>query len=251
MKQRYGLSGYQLKIIAIAFMLLDHIYTEVLVGLPGIPDFSILDMASRFVSPLFFFLMIEGYFYTRSRQKYLSRLLTTGIVMAIGNLITHFIMNAPITFYTILNPNIFLSLASGFGIVWLLDTIIEKKKCLLIFPLILVSVLTLFTEASIFALVFPYLMYISRKTGKSWILYLGTLLLSALFLSQSLSDASMTLWQKLSFNPEFLVFTVLPFIYLYNGKKGGTSSAFEKYFFYGFYPIHIWFLFILGQFLTQ
>ena len=77
MKQRYGLSGYQLKIIAIAFMLLDHIYTEVLVGLPGIPDFSILDMASRFVSPLFFFLMIEGYFYTRSRQKYLSRLLTT------------------------------------------------------------------------------------------------------------------------------------------------------------------------------
>lgn len=94
-------------------------------------------------------------------------------------------------------------------------------------------------------------MYISRKTGKSWILYLGTLLLSALFLSQALSDASMTLWQKLSFNPEFLVFTVLPFIYLYNGKKGGTSSAFEKYFFYGFYPIHIWFLFILGQFLTQ
>ena len=121
MKQRFGLSGYQLKIVAIIFMLLDHIYLEVLLGLPGIPDFSILDMASRFVSPLFFFLMIEGFFYTRSRKKYLTRLLIAGAVMALGNLVIHYLMNVSISFFTILNPNIFLSLACGFGAVWLLD----------------------------------------------------------------------------------------------------------------------------------
>ena len=252
MKQRFGLSGYQLKIIAIIFMLLDHIYLEVLLGLPGIPDFSILDMASRFVSPLFFFLMIEVFFYTRSRKKYLTRLLVAGAVMALGNLVIHYLMNVSISFFTILNPNIFLSLACGFGAVWLLDTIIEKKKILLIFPLIFVSALSIFTEASLVALILPYLMYASRKSGKDWILYIGTLLLSILFLLQAFSfDTSMSLWQSISLNPEFLIITVLPFIYLYNGKKGGRSSTFEKYFFYGFYPIHIWILFIIGHLLNH
>nr|WP_259767156.1 hypothetical protein [Lactococcus lactis] len=40
-------------------------------------------------------------------------------------------------------------------------------------------------------------------------------------------------------------------MYLYNGKKGGRSSTFEKYFFYGFYPIHIWILFIIGYLLNH
>ncbi len=47
--------------------------------------------------------------------------------MALGNLVIHYLMNVSISFFTILNPNIFLSLACGFGAVWLLDTIIEKK----------------------------------------------------------------------------------------------------------------------------
>ena len=146
----------------------------------------------------------------------------------------------------------FLSLACGFGAVWLLDTIIEKKKILLIFPLIFVSALSIFTEASLVALILPYLMYASRKSGKDWILYIGTLLLSILFLLQAFSfDTSMSLWQSISLNPEFLIITVLPFIYLYNGKKGGRSSTFEKYFFYGFYPIHIWILFIIGHLLNH
>ncbi len=48
--------------------------------------------------------------------------------MALGNLVIHYLMNVSISFFTILNPNIFLSLACGFNAVWLLDTIIEKKK---------------------------------------------------------------------------------------------------------------------------
>jgi hypothetical protein len=253
MKNRFGLSSYQLKMIAIIFMVLDHIYLDVLMLIPGLPDLSVLDMAARFVSPLFFFLMVEGFFYTRSRQKYLNRLLIGGIIMAIGNAITHLIMNVSISFFSIVNPNIFLSLAGGFGIIWLLNTIVEKKKWFLVFPLILVTTLTLFTEASIFAVVLSYIMYISRKTGRKSILYVGTLLLSAFFLQQSLSFGGPTasLWQRLSQNSQFLMFTVLPFIYFYNGKKGGNGSPSEKYFFYVFYPVHIWILFIIGQLLSN
>ena len=102
--------------------------------------------------------------------------------MTLGNLVIHYLMNVSISFFTILNPNIFLSLACGFNAVWLFDTIIEKKKILLIFPLIFVSALSIFTEASLVVLILPSLMYSSRKNRKGWILYIGKILLSILFL---------------------------------------------------------------------
>ncbi|KSU11940.1 Conserved Membrane Protein (Archaea) [Lactococcus lactis subsp. lactis] len=53
---------------------------------------------------------------------------------------------------------------------------------MLIFPLIFVSALSIFTEASLVVLILPSLMYSSRKNRKGWILYIGKILLSILFL---------------------------------------------------------------------
>ena len=251
MKQRFGLSGYQLKMIAIVFMFLDHVYMHVTGPIGGHPEFVIFDVLSRFVSPLFLFLMVEGFFYTRSRKKYFERLLGSGIIMAIGNVITHLIMHTSIDINTILNPNIFLSLAGGFAIIWLLNTVIEDKNWWLIMPLIIISLLTCFTEASIITVILSYGMYASRKTGKNWITYILLLLISGLFLHDALSYSNMPLWDNLTGNSSIFLFTVIPFIYFYNGKKGGKSTKFGKYFFYGFYPIHIWILYIIGQLLAH
>ena len=43
----------------------------------------------------------------------------------------------------------------------------------------------------------------------------------------------------LLYNSDWLFILVIPFIYLYNGERG-NNSKFTKYFFYVFYPLHLW-----------
>lgn len=50
------------------------------------------------------------------------------------------------------------------------------------------------------------------------------------------------IYQTLTFSNEFMMITVLPFIYLYDGTKGYNKYIGQKSFYY-FYPIH---LIILG-----
>ncbi|MBD5549290.1 MAG: hypothetical protein HDQ97_18205 [Lachnospiraceae bacterium] len=40
-------------------------------------------------------------------------------------------------------------------------------------------------------------------------------------------------------------FLVFPFILLYNGERGPKSN-FNKYFFYIFYPVHLWIIAIIN-----
>ena len=46
-------------------------------------------------------------------------------------------------------------------------------------------------------------------------------------------------------NSDWMTFLVIPFMFLYNGEEGRKSS-FNKWFFYAFYPIHLWVLMILS-----
>lgn len=78
------LTGFDLKIIGIVFMLIDHIYSYLGYYL-GLPKW--VSLLGRFVAPLFVFLMVEGFFYTRNRKKYFIRLFTAGILMHVINLI--------------------------------------------------------------------------------------------------------------------------------------------------------------------
>ncbi|MCT4687170.1 TraX family protein [Vallitalea sp.] len=48
-------------------------------------------------------------------------------------------------------------------------------------------------------------------------------------------------------NEQWLMVLALPFMVLYNGKRGGKC----KYFFYLFYPIHIYVLYILGALINN
>ena len=47
------------------------------------------------------------------------------------------------------------------------------------------------------------------------------------------------LYSTLTFDSEWMMISVLPFIWLYNGQRG------TKYFFYIIYPAHLWILMIL------
>ncbi len=68
------MSSFQLKIIAITTMLIDHI------GYVIFPDLIILRIIGRLAFPLFAFLITEGYCHTSNFNKYLARLAILAII---------------------------------------------------------------------------------------------------------------------------------------------------------------------------
>ena len=78
-------SGAQLKYLAFISMLIDHVNKALIypnldgsAGLQIISD--LFDILGRIAFPLFMFLLVEGYFKTRSRWKYLLYLLGFGVI---------------------------------------------------------------------------------------------------------------------------------------------------------------------------
>ena len=81
------LSGAQLKYIAFTTMLIDHvnkalIYPNLNGGILLVIS-DIFDILGRIAFPIFIFLLIEGYFRTTNRRKYLGMLLLFGIISEI------------------------------------------------------------------------------------------------------------------------------------------------------------------------
>ena len=76
-------NAFQLKLLALAVMMLDH--TDIIFGVGTVPDW--LHFISRFVSPLFAFLVVEGFFHTHDRRRYALRLWGVGLFVAAGNLV--------------------------------------------------------------------------------------------------------------------------------------------------------------------
>ena len=68
-KKFAGLTGNQLKLLALFAMTCDH------VGLQLLPQFIILRIIGRLAAPLFAYMIAEGCRYTHNRGRYLGRLL--------------------------------------------------------------------------------------------------------------------------------------------------------------------------------
>lgn len=63
MKQKYACTEFTLKLIALAFMVLDHVHTYLGVG----PEW--ISLLPRFVAPLFVYFLVEGFFHTHNLEE--------------------------------------------------------------------------------------------------------------------------------------------------------------------------------------
>ena len=123
------LSGAELKLIAIISMLADHVnkaliypYLESNHGfLAFISD--VFDIIGRIAFPLFCFMLVEGYFKTRNRKKYLLNLLLFGVISEIP-----FDMFTTASFFNMNWNNVMLTLALVLVTVWIIDTLKEKMQ---------------------------------------------------------------------------------------------------------------------------
>lgn len=118
-------SGAKLKYIAFASMLIDHfnkaiIYPNLDGGLFNrISD--LFDILGRIAFPIFIFLLIEGYFHTRNKYKYLGTLLLFGIISEVP-----FDMCTSAVFFEPNWNNIMFTLSFVLAIIWIIDVLKEK-----------------------------------------------------------------------------------------------------------------------------
>lgn len=255
-----GLSGFSLKIIGIIFMVIDHIniYLGNVLHLP-----LWVSLLGRFVAPLFIFFIIEGFYYTHSRQKYFLRLFFGGVLMYGINLLSNILMNNttnPYTkqfdvFYLFQGQNIFMTLALVLLWIWILDTMIVNhlhiaRYTMLIIALVVIMPFIIISEGGPYELVMGLIFYLFRGNFKR--ISMGVTIFSILLFVHALMTyfgqvEVGSLYQTLTFDDEYMMITVLPFIYLYNGQRGGNGQKWQKNLFYYFYPIHLIIIYILSN----
>lgn len=254
-QKKFGLSGYDLKMIGILLMVLDHIHQ--MFETQGAPLF--LQMLGRLAMPLFLFLLAEGYHYTHSKKDYLLRLLIAGWIMGILNILIQRVFPSE----TPLMNDIFMTMAISFIYFWawdqLKDGIKEKQG-----KKIALGVLTFLAPFALFFLLLFVIMPAMPTIGAYLLIFIpnpitvegsmwavGLALLFHIFrpvgrIPQLLGLAAMSLLMLVTGDwvQSLMIFAAIP-LFFYNGKQGRRS----KWFFYIFYPTHIYFLYILAYFL--
>ncbi|MGT2800087.1 TraX family protein [Streptococcus marmotae] len=240
-------NAFQLKLGMALLMVLDHIH--VIPGLVNPTMESIFHALTRCVGVWFAYMAVEGFIYTRSRWGYLRRLVAFALMMLLGNGALNFLLASPEVH---IGNNIFMTLAGGvlvLQLAWGDGQQLIPQKGLRIFLAILVGALASFgTEGGILMIPFIVLTYAFRE--KEMVRNSSYVVLSVLLFIMSFQVYLS--WQEtlgeLLYNSDWLFITVLPFMYLYNGERG-LQTMWSKYFFYLFYPLHIWVIAVIAYLL--
>ena len=233
LKKIQVLNGAQLKYIAFASMLIDHAnkaiilpYLEVGSTLSKIS--SIFDVLGRIAFPLFSFFIVEGFFRTHSRKKYLLNLLFFAVISEVP-----YDMFSSKVFLEFRLNNVLFSLALSLISIWILDEFRNKFE---------------------------------EKLGNFWILFSIPLLIVMYFVSIFVSGdydfhAIMTAFFFYIFYDKPLTSAFFAYIsivkeywsilgfgltIMYNGKKGKQNKIFN----YLFYPVHLFILGLLRMYLN-
>lgn len=253
-----GLSGYQLKIIGIVLMVFDHLHQ--MFYMFGAPMW--LTMLGRPVAPIFLFLASEGFHYTKDKKKYFLRLWIAYALMSIASMLLQKALPSDV----MLMNSIFGTLCLTAFYMWMVDIfksgITEKKSTKIILSIagallpvflntaaffltavipgiiskiVMIVPIPFFVEGSYIWIALGVAFYLLKGKSK-WIQIIPLVVLSACTFIMGTGEAYNIQW--------LMIFSAIP-ILLYNGKQGRKS----KYFFYIFYPAHIYLFYIISYFL--
>lgn len=228
------LSSFQLKLFAMIFMVMDHLYTYL--NMEGGLEIPIwFGYIGKISAPIFFYLIVEGFFHTRNRNKYMLRLFSFGALMIVIDLLLG------------IHNNIFLSLGLSVALMNVIEFGKKSKRygVTIVFA-ILIGLLAMATEASIYGVVMTLIFYFLRNK-KGWMTFVYTVfsilpVLSAISMGPNFLEA-IFLWDY-----QWMMFLAIPFILLYNGELG-FNNKFTKWMFYLFYPLHLIIIVLLAKYI--
>ena len=232
-------TSFSLHIMAMVFMLLDHLWGTIVQG----NDW--MTCIGRLTFPIFAFLTVEGYFHTKDLKKYVRRLLLFAVISEIP---FNLAMGSSIFFP--IHQNVLWSFLISIGLIhWN-----EKGKEKQIVRRILVGVASVcigyivgiitFVDYYNAGILMVLTFYFFR--GKKWS-WLGQLICLWYVNFEMLGGFSyeVELFGQTHFiaRQGFALLALIP-IWLYRGKQGPYSKTIQRIY-YGFYPAHLLILGIL------
>lgn len=235
MKRQPDLSAAALHLLAMAFMLMDHLWATLL------PGQEWLTCVGRLAFPMFAFLAVEGYFHTRSFKRYALRMLAFALLSEIP-----FDMMYGGTWFYPLHQNVIWTLLLGLlGIRVMEGTRKRGRKWLYVLVCVLVTLLGYvlgllgmvdYYGAGVWT-VFAFYFFRGRRRWQlaaqiAALYWINVELLGGQLYSLTLFGLDLELCQQ-----GFALLALVP-IRLYHGRQGHHSKAF-RYFCYAFYPAHM------------
>ena len=241
MRERFELSGTELHLLAMTFMLLDHLWATVL------PAQEWMTCVGRIAFPIFAFMAAEGYTHTHSFKRYMLRL----FCFALLSEIPFDLMCNGLVFYP-MHQNVLWTLMLGLLGIRCIDAAERRDRkwlriavsCLvLLFGFILgtVCMVDYYGAGVVTVLVF----YIFRE--RKWWCLLGQLGFLYWLNVQVLGGQVYpihVLGAELELSQQGLALLALIPIWLYRGRQGWHNRAFQ-YACYAFYPVHMLILALL------
>lgn len=223
------LSASAIKIIAVIAMIFDHASVIFTAGTPIWPR-----LIGRLAFPIFAFLLAEGIRHTKSRFRYLLRMLAFAFLSEIPfDWVLH---GNPFDFS---NQNVYFTLFLGLCSAMILDILLERRLGVLgIFSTVLFAsaAMLLKSDYGFMGVVVITLIFMFSQT-KNNTKYTG------IALSCAMTCFSVSYPLSIGFIPQqiFASAAVLP-VALYNGKRGFKIN---KYVFYLIYPLHLLLLMLI------
>ncbi len=227
MIKKLGLTNNQLKIIAMLAMLFDHI------GKVLLPQYSILQIIGRLAFPIFAFMIAEGCYYTRNKIRYFLSVFLLGAGCQAVYIIWEksFYMNILLTFS--------LSIILIFSLENYKKTKEKRIRILMLFTVstvLLIAVMLpvilidqgFIIDYGVCGVLLPVAIFYAPDKLRKLIYTAGILILLTLDLGGGIQW-----WSLLS----------IPFLALYNQKRGKYNI---KPLFYIFYPAHLVVIYLIS-----
>ena len=232
------LSRNVLKYTAVAAMLIDHV--GMMFFETSSPAGFVMRVIGRLTAPVMCMLLADGYVHTSSVRKYALRLLVFGVISQPFYAFAHGMSIFTADF------NMILTLFLSFVMLIVYDK--AENEILRLSAVGLCIAASYFCDWGITAPLWVLGFYIFRDRKEKQtamfaivsVVYIVSCVISCIRNGQEWYSQ---LWQA------GLLLSV-PFIFLYNGN-GGRKTAFSKWFFYLFYPLHLFILEILNRIIVR
>ena len=271
-ERQKGLTGFNLKYLAMVCMLLDHI--EYIFGFTGkVP--IVLSWIGRISAPIFLFCVIEGFTHTHDKKKYILRIYAISILMGairfgFYNVLSGFVRGDGFTPQNAMLSSFFILLVVLSGIylcsqkrfvlgitaivvpvilpyvvMWLFQMLQGNVNALFFINLATFTICPLHTaiaDGGTATLVAGVAMYLCRKSRPKQVIAFAIVCIPfdivrvfALVPQVTLSGFIFEYFEWME------IFSIIPML-LYNGERGNGN----KKLFYWFYPLHIYILYAIS-----